>query len=83
MKNIYDVIRQKELDMQQLQKEVEALRLAARLLADDSDGLAEGYPKPATTTTGVASSVRSQTMAAKPAETGFGTPRDNGIRQFP
>ena len=35
MKNIYDVIRQKELDLQQLQKEIEALRLASRLLADE------------------------------------------------
>lgn len=36
MKNIYEVLRQKESDLQQLQKEVEALRLAARLLADES-----------------------------------------------
>ena len=35
MKNIYDVIRQKESDIQQIQKELEALRLAARLLTDD------------------------------------------------
>lgn len=37
MKNIFDVLRQKESDLQQLQKEVEALRIAARLLADESD----------------------------------------------
>jgi hypothetical protein len=36
MKNIYDVIRQKESDIQQIQKELEALRLAARLLTDDT-----------------------------------------------
>jgi hypothetical protein len=35
MRNIYDVIRQKESDIQEIQKELEALRLAARLLADD------------------------------------------------
>ncbi len=80
MKNIYDVIRQKELDMQQLQKEVEALRLAARILADDGDSSLESYPK--TTTTGIASAPRPQTMTAKPAD-GFATQRDNGVRQFP
>ena len=36
MKNIFDVLRQKEGDLQQLQKEVDALRIAARLLVDDS-----------------------------------------------
>ena len=35
MRNIFDVIRQKENDMLQLQKEVEALKLAARLLTED------------------------------------------------
>jgi type II secretory pathway component PulM len=36
MRNIYDVIRHKEADIQQLQKELEALRLAARLLTDEA-----------------------------------------------
>lgn len=35
MKNIYDVIRQKEQEITELQREIEALRTAARLLADD------------------------------------------------
>ena len=35
MRNIFDVIRQKESQVQDIQKELEALRLAARLLADD------------------------------------------------
>ncbi len=35
MRNIYEVIRQKEAEIQQLQKELEALRLAARLLTDE------------------------------------------------
>jgi len=37
MKNIFDVMRQKEAEVQQLQKEIEALRVAARLLAEDGD----------------------------------------------
>ena len=38
MRNIYDVIRQKESQLQDIQKELEALRLAARLLADEDRG---------------------------------------------
>ena len=37
MKNIYEVLRQKENEIQQLQKDIEALRVAARLLADDNE----------------------------------------------
>jgi regulator of replication initiation timing len=40
MKNIYEVLRQKELDLARLEKEVEALRLAAPLLADEKETVA-------------------------------------------
>ena len=36
MRNIYDVIREKEATVEQLQKELEALRIAARILTEDS-----------------------------------------------
>ncbi|MGH9522230.1 MAG: hypothetical protein ACRD3E_06835 [Terriglobales bacterium] len=36
MRNIYDVIREKEAEIEQLQKQVEALRLAARILSEES-----------------------------------------------
>jgi hypothetical protein len=35
MKNVYEVLRQKELELTRLEKEVEALRLVAPLLADE------------------------------------------------
>jgi hypothetical protein len=35
MKNVYEVLRQKELELARLEKEVEALRVAAPLLSDD------------------------------------------------
>jgi hypothetical protein len=35
MKNIYEVLRQKELQVSHLEKEVEALRLVAPLLSED------------------------------------------------
>jgi hypothetical protein len=37
MRNVYEVLRQKELEMARLEKEVEALRVAAPLLSDDKD----------------------------------------------
>ncbi len=37
MKNVYEVLRQKELELARLEKEVEALRVAAPLLSDGSD----------------------------------------------
>lgn len=36
MKNVYEVLRQKELELARLEKEVEALRVAAPLLSEDS-----------------------------------------------
>lgn len=41
MKNVYEVLRQKELELSRLEREVEALRVAAPLLADDKEVLAE------------------------------------------
>ncbi len=37
MKNINEVLRAKEQQLQQIQREIEALRVAARLLADETD----------------------------------------------
>jgi hypothetical protein len=41
MKNVYEVLRQKELELARLEKEVEALRVAAPLLSDDKDAGSE------------------------------------------
>jgi hypothetical protein len=50
MKNVYEVLRQKELELTRLEKEVEALRVAAPLLSDEKEQLAEA-PKPSLTAT--------------------------------
>jgi hypothetical protein len=42
MKNVYEVLRQKELELSRLEKEVEALRVAAPLLSDDKEALMDG-----------------------------------------
>jgi hypothetical protein len=36
MKNVYEVLRQKELELARLEKEVEALRVVAPLLSDEN-----------------------------------------------
>ncbi len=48
MKNVYEVLRQKELELTRLEKEVEALRVAAPLLSDEKEVIAEA-PKPTLT----------------------------------
>jgi hypothetical protein len=45
MKNVYEVLRQKEMELAKLEREVEALRVAAPLLTDDKEVVAE-TPKP-------------------------------------
>jgi hypothetical protein len=50
MKNIHEVLRIKEQQLQQIQKEIEALRVAARLLADESDMAPAPTARPATST---------------------------------
>jgi len=41
MKNVYEVLRQKELELARLEKEVEALRIAAPLLSEEKEAPAE------------------------------------------
>ena len=48
MKNVYEVLRQKEMELTRLEKEVEALRLVAPLLSEEKENNAEGKPALAT-----------------------------------
>lgn len=41
MKNVYEVLRQKELELTRLEKEVEALRIAAPLLNEEKEAATE------------------------------------------
>ncbi len=50
MKNVYEVLRQKELELTRLEKEVEALRVAAPLLSEEKEQISEA-PKPTLTAT--------------------------------
>ena len=44
MKNVYEVLRQKELELSRLEKEVEALRVAAPLLSEDKEAGTDNKP---------------------------------------
>ena len=57
MKNVYEVLRQKELELTRLEKEVEALRVAAPLLSEEKEQIAEA-PKPSLTATATQQPVR-------------------------
>ena len=71
MRNIYEVIREKEAEIEQLQKQVEALRVAARILSED--GKSEREPaRPAVRTSIVP-------PATNDTEVIIGAP----LRQFP
>jgi hypothetical protein len=51
MRNVYEVLRQKELELARLEKEVEALRVAAPLLSEDKEITETSNNKPTLATT--------------------------------
>ncbi|HEV2399500.1 MAG TPA: hypothetical protein VGS27_21330 [Candidatus Sulfotelmatobacter sp.] len=64
MKNVYEVLRQKEMELTRLEKEVEALRLVAPLLSEEKESVAE-ISKPALATAVNASQTRIPVPAAQ------------------
>jgi hypothetical protein len=53
MKNVYEVLRQKEMELTRLEKEVEALRLVAPLLSEEKEAISDiGKPTLATAVNG-------------------------------
>ena len=52
MKNIYEVLRQKELDRSRLEKEVAALRVAAQLLLEEAQEAGDHFVGSAPTSSG-------------------------------
>jgi len=66
MKNIYDVMRQKELEIERLKKEIEALRVVAPMLEEKEVAREITTSAPAKTY----SSAQQSTEPAIPADTG-------------
>jgi hypothetical protein len=52
MKNVYEVLRQKEMELTRLEKEVEALRLVAPLLSEEKEMAEMAKPALATAVNG-------------------------------
>lgn len=78
MKNIQEVLRQKEYELEQLQREVDAIRLVVRLLTDEGESAAarnEVAVVPVTAGTPLAAVARVQRAN--------GRILDPAIRQFP
>lgn len=67
MKNVYEVLRQKELELTRLEKEVEALRIAAPLLSDEGKDSLQEAPKPALAAAAPQQPVRMPTPAVTAA----------------
>jgi len=65
MKNVYEVLRQKELELTRLEKEVDALRVAAPLLSEEKEQ-AEAS-KPTLTATGPQQPIRIPPVVAAQA----------------
>jgi len=65
MKNVYEVLRQKELELARLEKEVEALRVVAPLLSpEDAKDLGIESPKPTRATQTTQQPIRIPQQAA-------------------
>ena len=79
MKDINEVLRRKEMDLQQLQRDVEALRAAVRLLSEDVEA-ATVYPPRAATSVSYAPPAR---PAPAVADTAYGASWDAAAKKFP
>ncbi len=66
MKNINDVLRVKEQQIQQLHREMETLRAAARLLAEEND--VGPAPRPATSTNVAVPAMAAPPMVMRPTQ---------------
>jgi hypothetical protein len=67
MKNVYEVLRQKEMELTRLEKEVEALRLVAPLLSEEKEALLEvAKPALATAVNGPQPTIRIPVSSAQP-----------------
>lgn len=82
MKDINEVLRKKEADLQQLQKEVEALRVAIRILSEDADA-GSIFPRPASGGISYAPAARSTPAPAAINDTGYAAPWDASGKKFP
>jgi len=82
MKDINEVLRKKEVDLQQLQRDVEALRVAVRILSEDAE-TGGAFPRPATAGASYATPARPTPPPACATDAGYGAPWDAAGKKFP
>jgi len=83
MKDINEVLRKKEADLQQLQRDVEALRVAVRILSEDAEA-GGAFPRPSTAAISYATPARPTTPpAASATDAGYGASWDAAGKKFP
>jgi hypothetical protein len=80
MKDVNEVLRKKEVDLQELHREVEALRIAARLLSDQGES-ATTYTRPATPASSYAAPTRPAPLNGS-IDAGYGASWD-AAKKFP
>jgi hypothetical protein len=81
MKDINEVLRKKEVDLQQLQREVDALRVAVRILSEDAES-GGAHPRPATASVPYTTPAR-PAPAAGATDLGYGASWDAAGKKFP
>lgn len=82
MRDINEVLRRKELDLQQLQREVEALRVAARLLSEASEA-DPAYSRPATASAYAPPARPAPPPGSGAGDAGYSAPWDAAAKKFP
>jgi len=82
MKDVNEVLRRKEADLQQIQREVEALRIAARLLSDEAE-IAPAYTRPLASANAYVPPARPAPPTPTGTEAGYGASWDAAAKKFP
>jgi len=83
MKDINEVLRRKEVDLQQLQREVEALRMAVRLLSEEAEAV-PAYARPVLPASAYAPPTRpAPPPSAGSPDAGYGSSWDAAAKKFP
>lgn len=77
MRDIYEVLKHKEMEIQRLNREVEALRAAINVLEAEETSVGMGTGRASV------SPINAPTMAKNSSETPLPTPRLGGMTQFP
>jgi hypothetical protein len=83
MKNVYEVLRQKEMELTRLEKEVEALRLVAPLLSEEKEISDIAKPTLATAVNGPQQPIRVPSPAVVAAQPVRAAGWDDTAKRWP